>query len=551
MRLSQAVPQDDLWLLAPAESLYADGEAKLLQKDGTYGDHPYLYLYALVWSFHLFGVGPESARIIGIVSGLITIVMIYGVIRSCPYGSVIERQTTAAAAAVLYALCPAVIQSSAVIHIDNTVLIPLILLFVWSAEKFLYGRARKSVWAGMMILSLCLALWARISTPVLLALLTAVYFLFHKRFSGILLILSGMFLFFITWFGFSRIMHTPFIEPILYTFSSAMEKGAEFDWGRYFQGIFYLTYWTGVFPVFILMIVVAKTAVSKIKNQTGLADEDLFLFTGGALFFGYYVIGGIKFGFPRYHMPTFPLLYAACALFTLKQNHMKAKLPPLIICVLLLGSFAAQIYATGDLLYTLRYTLRQAMAYAEPVSGITEKLLIRIGLFSLISLAMFLFCAKRYTLRITVSALLFLSMGTSAGIIWLQSSAPYHTGFNYGEVGAFETAMFIKQRIRNGESVVAPMPIIYYMKRPNLVWMSDSDWSDTAKLMQLLRDRQVFSLSYSITANTVQQIRILSNNPDIEALLRSDFSTHKIGTYTTWLRNRVPGLEAKLWRKPT
>lgn len=538
-RIQQPVTQDELnWLIA-SKTYYADGAPLHLISNNVVIYSPYLYLHSVVTAFRLFGESDIVARLPGIFCGLIAIIMVFVITKSLSQGNQAKRVKWAAISSLLYAITPAVIQGAAIIDIDNTILVPAILFLCWTFLRYL--QEENYTWAMLMGLALSIAMWARITTPPVIVLILSFYILISKNAIKTKLIFfcavfSGVFLFVASWYLYCYSTDILFWGPFEYTLGSFQGKTGHFTLSYISQNMIYLILWLGMFSSLLFIIIVIERCKRYIKRPS-INQEDIFLWIGAALILGYTFVGGTLFGYPKYHSPAIPLLYIyVCIVLSrykeFENIHSKAVLSIVVIAL----AFVIRFLVIGDLLYVFRHSLRNAIAFALPLSPILINIAVKISLFILIFATIFAIFSWTSFRKAWLLLLVLFVIGTNTGTAVVQNSASYHTGYNYGGEGTIEAAQFIRKNVPTQSFVFAPSEIIYYLKLPKSKHLPNPIWTDMNELRKRLADKNTSALVYSIATNTALQIQLISSTKEIQELLHHDFDQTKIKNYTIWIR---------------
>ena len=542
-RIQQPVAQDELHKFVAAKTLLTTGvPQRYAAPDRIQADSPHLYLRSMVFAFRIFGVSEIVARLPGVVSVLLAIVMVFFITHSLSKGDQNQRLQWAGLSSLLYASTPAVIQGSLILDNDNTILIPTVLLLCWSFIK--YQQEEKVRWAILTGLAMAISLWVRVTTPPIVALLLLLYVLISKRSSRTKLIsmgaiLFGTLLFLVSWYLYCKVTGVPFSQPFTYAIKSLQRK-AQGPGGltvyQVFQNLILLSLWLGIFPLFLLLFIMKRRCKSFIEDRI-LNLEDIFLLGGLIIIGGYMLIGGTVFGYPKYHGPGIPLLYIyiGIVLSQLKSNpgnHHLLKIVTIAVAV-----FAIQVFLVGDVIYVIRYSLRESLALMQPpYQEILKNLASKAILFVVAYAILFVACLRLSFKENMVGLLLIFSIGSNIGTSYLHSTADYYIGYNYGGKGTREAARYIRDRVPSKSIIIAPSELIYYLNLTNSKHISNPIWTDTDELKRRLINENTSGLAYSITTNTVNQIKIISRDKTIQELLRKSYDQTKIGTFMVWLR---------------
>ena len=545
--IRQTIPEDDLNYLVAAETLYSTGIALHFEhQTRIYPYSPELYLQLLVGVFRLLGVSVPVARLPGVVSGLLSLAMVYFITRTMVQGSRSVRLQWAAIVCLLYAVTPGLIQSVHILQIETTILLPSVLFLCWAFMKC--SQEQRIGWATLTGVAMAGSLWGRVTTPAILGTLLSGIALIapgplrHKLVPvGALLAGAGLFL--VSWYLYCVSLDIPFFGPFRYATGIFREKAQTLDVSQLFQNILYFTLWVGVFPTLWLLILLAQRARFFVEDRR-LSPPDVFLLAGLSLALGYLFIGGANFGFPKYQIPAIPLLYVFGAVALAKTNLEPLTLPSRHLWLILFGvllACAVQVFIAGDWIYLFRYRLREALAFGKPDShDLIRELALRAALCAL-AYGLLTAGLLRWACRSAAGALFVLSLGSNLGVVLLQSGAAYHTGYNYGGRGTEEVARYVRDRVPADSVVIVPKEVTYYLRMPNSPYWPDVIWTNVEELGRHLRDPRTSALALSIATNTVQQVRVITQSSVLHAILHRDYEQGTVGSYTVWIRSPKTG----------
>ncbi len=535
--------QEDLHWFGPARSLQL-GNAPMTfdNPDVVWVDHPHFYLRCLIAAFRLFGISEASARMPGILSGVIAILLIFIIIKdSSP-----DRDRPTAWAflfALQYALTPAVAVGSIYVVNDNTVLVPAITLLLYAFTRFSINATWTS---GAALASMtALSLWIRISTPLAIIPLLALHTLAfnksgRKRLWGIGALAAGTALFALSWGLYCNITGTSFAKPLSYTLGAILFRARDAAPGQgpaSLQSLIYLVLWLGPFSVLLFTLAAARRAAEFLRDKKPHM-EDLFG-AGGILLMAVYTAAGPIFGFPRYQSPAFPLISIFMGIALCRWEKHPEHIPLGGIAGVALAAFAIQIGTLQDVLYLLRYTLRHDAAGITGMRPALNALALRgLAFAAAHGLLALVYLRSSFKGRL-LPFLLCLSLGSSLGTGWLQRSAPYYVGYGYGGRGTLEAARYIAAQVPAHGVVLAPDEVLFYTGRYESQYTyttPHSLWSDREALRKRLSDEHTMAFAYSIITNTVGQVRAYRNDPGFALILARDYEPKDIGSYTIWIR---------------
>lgn len=544
-RLGQPLAKDELHWLVSAKSLLTTGRPTtyFASEEMSYGSSPHVYLYSLKTAFDLFGMNDSVARLPGIVSGLVALLFIFLMTKHL-IKTKEARIPWAVLATFLYATTPAVIQGTLIPEADNTLLIPSILLVFFSFVK--YQQEEKIGWAFVMGLLAALSLGIRITTPPLLfGLLTAFALARKSSFKTKLVtlgtLLCGVLVASALWFLYCKVKTIPSFFTLDYTrevFQYRMSEAGGFRLDTLLQGLTYLILWVGPWSSLLLLSLAIWRGGRLLKDRR-LELSDIFLAGGLVILVGYTLIGGLPFGFPKYHSPGLALMFvfgAVCLPQCSQSDFSRVSLRQAALVVA--SAFLIQLFIIHDPLYTLRYELREAAAFASPsVSQTVAKgFVFRIALSSLLFALLWLPLRKFSSAKGGHLFLILFALGSNMGLCWLQNSKGYQTGYDYGVRGTVEVAEWLKPRLKRGDFVMAPSEVLYYLDAPRSFHLLDRAWNDLGELTRILSDPGTVAFTYSIATHPVDQLRRFLGYEPLQELLHREFDRLTIGSFTVWIR---------------
>jgi 4-amino-4-deoxy-L-arabinose transferase-like glycosyltransferase len=539
--IQQPIAQDDLWNMVAAETYYETGIPQKYDTQKRMGtEHPELYLQMLVLSFRLFGASEVSARLPGIVSGWLAIILVFLVTNSMARGDRIERFRWASAASFLYALTPGLIQGVLILGIDNTILIPCVIFLCWMFVR--HQQEEKRQWAILAGLTVAIALWARVTTSLVVVAMLCVYACFGRnglktKLTGICALFAGIALFFVTWYAYCLALNVPFEGPFTYTQQTFMDKVNDWSASQIALNALFFTLWVGLFPLVLLGIALVRRGRVFLR-ETKIFPEDAFLLCGLSLGMGYLFIGGAIFGYPKYQAPAVPLLYIFSGVMLSRAHSGSATSvgkQKLIAPALVIVAGFIQIFTMGDWIYVFRYQVREALAFMSSAYPVIWKgIAISAALF-FVAYGLLFALARRFSWKPCALFYVF-SLGSCLGVSFLQYAAAYQTGYGYGGRGTVEVAEYVRTRVPAKRLAIVPNEVNYYLKHSHSPYWHNSLWTDQARLVRLLADQTTSGFAYSIATNTVSQIQTILGSQAIQNLLQHDYERKTIGTYSVWIR---------------
>ena len=351
-----------------------------------------VYLYAL--AFKIFGISAESGRLVGILSFLVTLILIYK-IAIWVFKDERNKSTIGLIACSLYAVNPLVIRVSLMVVEANTVML-ISSLFVYAFLKtYRMSNIRSSVLLGVL---LSLVLLTKFTIFPFLILPMLIPFVIDRGFKkGIYEIstisIVGISLYLVLWGLYSKAMNIPFLLP----FGRYIHVGSALPSSTISEQIRELclttiraVVWES--PFYLLLGVIATgTRIREFLNNRKIALMDFLIVYTWLIFFGCLFLG-VSWGMPMYQFPMMPMLSIIVAAFIV-QNIAGFGRKSVILYGVLTSLFVVyNITIVGDLLYSLNYDLKESLINST-VGTMLMKMTLKLLLY-LIPLLFVFFIAK-------------------------------------------------------------------------------------------------------------------------------------------------------------
>ena len=511
---------------------------ELLKKNfSIYGHHTYFYILLIVYMFSLFGVSPVISRVVGISCGLWSIILVYAIVRNCVTGSRDKKIFLAGITAFIYAINPLIINAMNIIHIDASVLVPIIIIMVWSTVSFLKHGTTAAFFA--IILSVAVAFWCRLSTPFLVSGIIICSLILIKsdtnlKIKTVFAIALGFILFLATWYLYCRNADINFMAPFQYTFNNRILWYNPSYLLRVARSLFWFGLWLGVF-FFWFVGLTAIEVVKFFRERHSINPEHLLFITGFIIMFFYTLYLGVPFGFPRYQIPGLPLLFAG-SMIILTDNK-KDNSSWLCVLFVTIFAFLVQFFCIGDVLLAGRYTFKNALIGLAQESPLRILLSTTVNMAAgIIAIILLLILFRRRKL-LSINVILFsLLLGTTFGVTALQIKAPYSTTYYYGMRGCNDVVDYVNKHLRPDENIVAPAEITYYLNYPGKKYYAHMFWDNADCIIESLKDSSTSIFIYSPVLSPKEDVKIYSENKTINMLLNNNFERHVIGSYLIYKR---------------
>lgn len=542
LHIRQAVTPDELWWLVAAKTFFSVGKPLYFNSsEYIQAFSPHLYLLSIWAAFNGLGVSEVAARLPGVIAGVLSILLIGISVVSFSSGNPIYRQRLAVFICFLFALSPIAVQGAVIIDIDNTVLVPSLLFLCLVFFKYL--QTKETLWAVLTTLAFMIALWTKLTTTTLMLCLFIMFILLQKgnlkyKWIALCALLAGIIAFVVSWYLYCVWKQIPFGQPFGYLLSSFISKSSGLRGMQIIQNIVYFTLWSGVFFMFLLVILLKRSA-NHIREKLEFRPEYGYLMGALVIIAGYSVVGGTTFGFPKYQSPALALSYIATALLLLNDKS-NGGLSIKAAFIIFMAAFIIQFFIVGDLIYTARYTLRKAAVFSPEMYGWElSDFIIRLCLPAILyaGFAVYMYRSRKGSHLLVTTLLLMLGANTSLTL--LQIKAPYQTGYSYGAEGTKETADYLLRTVPREGTIIAPSEIIYYVKSQPSSYQFGPFWESSPAIIDQLSAQDTSCFVYSIASNTVNQVRLISRtNGAIMGILHQSYCHFKIGSYEIWISNK-------------
>lgn len=361
--------------------------------------------------------------------------------------------------------------------------------------------------------------------------------------SLMLSVIIGGFCFLISWGLYSYLKDLPFLSPFEYLFASFMTKqihGA--PWERFFlflrAGV-RLTLWWSPFLVVIGIMAILERVRAFWKDRIWSLWDSLILYTLVGLI-GYIWVGGVPYGFPRYHAAILPILSLLISVYIVRVVGDISKRDIIIVGMMILVCIIFWVFMIGDPIHTFNFVLRDTLIH-EPqqvrqvLRSLLKQELLFVFLMCLVIISLrFLIVSKNWH-RLLVMGLGIALISSSLGMNIVQAKAGYLTRFCYGDQGTEEMLGFLKSHVNPGDLVVATRDIVYYVGNDLTFW-GDSLWNSEERFNEVIQLPEVKYVIYSVGHHTIKQHLNTFYHPIVRNTLALNFMRSQIGTYAIWSR---------------
>jgi hypothetical protein len=277
------------------------------QHQRTLIPHPQAYIHLAQLGMSIFGQSIGSARLVGVLSAILSVWLIPLLVHFF-WRDDAQRDWITIVAILIVALNPMTTQNAMLLDIDNTLLVPvlMILAIVWAALQPSSPRLRI---AGLAIAT-AIALWVKLPTPPLLLSAFGLYHLLQRewRRAGEIIFASilGLVLFGITFTIYSLFSgyQWAFFAPTFARTSGFLNLSDLLV--RFPQGVGVFVLWMSL-PLSILLGIVLWMSVGRFVANTSNAPDALVLYVSIVALF-YPLVYIPAWGYPRYQAPIIPVI---------------------------------------------------------------------------------------------------------------------------------------------------------------------------------------------------------------------------------------------------
>jgi hypothetical protein len=428
--------------------------------------HPPLYIYAEGLLATLGGWTPPVLRLVGLLGGLATLLLTWLLASDVTRGPPNQKRLASGIAVALVALCPLIVQSTLILDIDFTVLLPLSLLLLW-----LYPRLESSRRAWFWLAPLFgVLLWAKMTNPLTLLAVVGMWQVLRGRFwraalhvaiiGGVGIALAGLaWLLIGRWLGFPLDM--PFGVNLIEAQDSAdVARRAYLSPGAFIEGLQPTVIWLGPGLV-VLGLTGVGVRVAGLVRRWQILRADLLI--GVAILLVLLYVNKSAGWFPKYQVPLAPLLACLAAPVVARLFEVR----PRAAIVALMASFVASGAIT---LWQVRdeWALQRTWAIAPTPA---------LWLLAMVALAALVGVLWRAPAMAAALALVGLALGWSAAVDSVQLRAPYQTTYWYGTSGTLDAAHWVDANLQPDQTYVSSKEVAIrsrdqrYVDQDNLVYL--------------------------------------------------------------------------------
>jgi 4-amino-4-deoxy-L-arabinose transferase-like glycosyltransferase len=521
-------------------------------------DHPPLYAFFLTILFKLFGASVIVARM-----GNISIICLTALVMFRLSTHILNRRM-ALCAVGFYLLNPVCIQGTNIMDVADTSLLPFCFTLVLYALKY---NIDKQTYCSTALLSCSIGLcfWAKFSSSIALVASLAIGFFViiftmkncsRVRLRPIYLTSAGMLLglvmFLFTWLLISNLLWG--IESSFRPFLSIPLGLSRHAQGSLLSQVSRVGYHTirlllWFSPYFILLWFIGiKHIHDTVKDD--YSSNGIFLkmmiYSSFVYFIGYMVIGGVNWGYPRYHAAILPYISIIIGLSV--SNYIKEIEGKILVRLFMISIFLGLIFSITSLIndpllflnlrikeILIQTSENKSIAY-ESIQSLTPLYVIPTLIFFALQKLPFHLHIK----KVFYSLILFGTLFTISFLNIQQLTASYRTSNQYGAEGKATLIKLLRRHALNGSLILALPEFTYEIRNKKISRSEWSVWTSSAIFCKYITTNKPIAIVAGMTTNTFNQLKWLFN-PDTHKFLLNDYDFLQIGTYFLWLRHQLIG----------
>jgi hypothetical protein len=461
--------------------------------------HPPLYIYAEGVLAKIGGWTPPVLRMVGVLGGLATLLLTWLLARDVTRGPTNLKQLAGGVAVALVALCPLVVQSTLVLDIDFTVLLPLSLLLLW-----LYPRLEDSRRAWLWLAPLFgVLLWAKMTNPLTLLAVVGTWQVLRGRFlraalhvaiiGGVGVALAGLVWLLIgRWLGFPLDM--PFGVNLIEAQDSAdVARRAYLSPGAFIEGLQPTLIWLGP-GVVVLGLSGLGVRLAGLARRWYFVRADLLI--GAAILLVLLYVNKSAGWFPKYQVPLAPLLACLAAPVVAWLFDARPRAAIAALSASLVASGAITLSQVRD-----EWAMERTWAIAPTPA---------LWLLGIVVLAVLVGLVWRAPAAAAALAVVGLALGWSAAVDFVQLRAPYQTTYWYGTSGTLAAANWVDANLQPDQTYVSSKEVAISSR--------DQRYVDQDDLVYLLSIGRPFESAWA--GEPLHALVIWERDPYIADLLR-------------------------------
>lgn len=511
----QPVTQDLVFFLMAAEKFATGVDPYPGWPEAFSYWHPPLYVWLLAGAGRLTGSYVVGGRLLGGLCAVLTLWLVMDCARRLRPGT--EGARAAWWAGLLFATSPMAIHGFLVPDIDTSILPVGILLVVRAllSPGAPAGRGWLMRVTGWTAAAFCMKWTTPLVLPVAVGMASRGHWgrrLGAGAAAGLMSAGTAMAL----WGAYCGLTGAPFSAPFQHLARSFFHLQPHGSDGvlRTFRTAAVLVVWASPF-----LLGLAAWGTRRLPRWFGV--------TLWVPFAGYVMVGGLTYGFPKYHLPLLPLLAVAAGVAVAEFAGGRWR------GAVVAGAVSGLIwFALGDPLYGLLWKAKLAAWEGR-------SLLPSLGVAAGWGVGAAALTATCWKIRPG-------SAGRAAGlavgaVAWglaltaRQAAADYQTVYTYGGRGLREAAALVRAAEGTNGRALAPAELLYLIGDRRSEYDAGMVWYDPARLAREAGDPSIQAVVYGPSVNSLAQLRAIEQ-PAPQAVLSRSYVRRDIGDLAVWVR---------------
>lgn len=480
----------------------------------------------IAFSLRFFGASEFSARLIGALSFIVILPLIYYI--SGKIAPREKRLQVTLLTGILLLASPSLVQGSLLITKPDTTLFPVMLLLFYGA---FFATEKATPLRRFFIISILFAalLWTKMTTALacVVALPLGCFLVrISKReiFTVIAYLIGGGLIFLAGWAvviavgpGIGR-----FGEPFLYCFGDASRSYFRCNLlglAKIALDLIRVTLW--ISPLFMLLSLSAiYRAIRNCKVSDSARRECHLIAFVIVLFAGYGLTNMTFASFPKYVIPGIPLLAVIVArhISSLLADIDRRKI--LYIAALLVSGIWYYYLVVGDSVYAI-HILRQAELNDTLYSGIGT-ILRQQALYFLFPLALIVLLRAKRNAAWQKSVIISLAVGfisSGAALALIQRDASYATQYGYGCVGDKMVYAYL-HKLRPQTCLASNEGLVFSVPGTVFGVILEDEWNSPDKFLARIKQQQPQCIIYGLEFNSIRQLKTTMQDGRVQAYLK-------------------------------
>lgn len=404
---------------------------------------------------------------------------------------------------LLYALNPMTVQGSLMIHVDNSLTVASMLLFLWCLICWIKDPIRIREYA--VIFSLSGALLVKYSTPILVSFGLILFFLSKTRRSCLgkylfLLCKSGI-VFLAVWMLAAVFLKIDAWETFRFCFTRVgnYQQTIKAEPLILVQNMIYAVLWFSPFFVGLFFGIIRKGVREFFQGQLSGV-----LFLSVVVGCGYFLISTVNHGFPKYAAFLGPLASVLICCFYQLPDLKSRRVYIILVCF-----FVVFFFGKTDLIYLARYAYRTALI-GGTYFAFRQQLLWSVFFYGSVFLGA-VFVQRWNKKKLSFGAVLILLAVADCAAYQVHTvRSGYQVNYDYGARGRKDVMEYLTSNARPDERVIATKDILFDLGRPENEYARRTFWSDPVIFGQMIEDARTRFLVLSLTGHsrrTFQMVR--------------------------------------------